>query len=106
MALSVPLSRSTLRVGGGSAFFVRPLRVDMNFKRPYWLLLFISLGCLVLGYADWMLFAPADTKSTPSWMFIAAYFLTPFGAIGFLSSLLWMIFEGIISGVRRHHPKH
>jgi hypothetical protein len=24
MALSVPLSRSTLRVGGGSAFFVRP----------------------------------------------------------------------------------
>ena len=25
MALSVPLSRSTLRVGGGSAFFVRPL---------------------------------------------------------------------------------
>ena len=24
MALSVPLSRSTLRVGGGSAFYVRP----------------------------------------------------------------------------------
>jgi hypothetical protein len=24
MALAVPLSRSTLRVGGGSAFFVRP----------------------------------------------------------------------------------
>jgi hypothetical protein len=25
MALSVPLSRPTLRVGGGSAFYVRPL---------------------------------------------------------------------------------
>jgi hypothetical protein len=28
MALSVPLSRPTLRVGGGSAFFVRPLVPD------------------------------------------------------------------------------
>ena len=30
MALSVPLSRSTLRVGGGSAFFVRRLRTIMS----------------------------------------------------------------------------
>jgi hypothetical protein len=33
MALSVPLSRSTLRVGGGSAFFVRPrggLRLELS----------------------------------------------------------------------------
>jgi hypothetical protein len=32
MALSVPLSRPTLRVGGGSAFFVRPrdgLRLEL-----------------------------------------------------------------------------
>jgi len=32
MALSVPLSRFTLRVGGGSAFFVRPrdgLRLEL-----------------------------------------------------------------------------
>ena len=32
MALSVPLSRSTLRVGGGSAFYVRPrggLRLEL-----------------------------------------------------------------------------
>ena len=32
MALSVPLSRFTSRVGGGSAFFVRPLRTMMSTK--------------------------------------------------------------------------
>ena len=31
MALSVPLSRFTLRVGGGSAFFVRPLSIMKKF---------------------------------------------------------------------------
>ena len=31
MALSVPLSRFTSRVGGGSAFFVRPLRTTLIF---------------------------------------------------------------------------
>ena len=30
MALSVPLSRPTLRVGGGSALYVRPTRVFMH----------------------------------------------------------------------------
>jgi len=78
----------------------------MNFKRSYWLLLFISLGCLVLGYTAWMLFAPPDTFDTPSWIFIAAYFLIPLGAIGFASSLLWIILEAIIFEIRRHHPKN
>ena len=32
MALSVPLSRFTSQVGGGSAFFVRPLRAFMKFR--------------------------------------------------------------------------
>ena len=36
MALSVPLSRSTLRVGGGSAFFVRP-RAFLDFTLLVWL---------------------------------------------------------------------
>ena len=34
MALSVPLSRFTSRVGGGSAFFVRPLRAFTIMSRP------------------------------------------------------------------------
>jgi hypothetical protein len=36
MALSVPLSRSTLRVGGGSAFYVRP-RAFLDFTLLVWL---------------------------------------------------------------------
>jgi hypothetical protein len=36
MARSVPLSRSTLRVGGGSAFFVRP-RAFLDFTLLVWL---------------------------------------------------------------------
>ena len=73
----------------------------MNLKRPYWLLMVVSLGCLMLGYSDWMLFAPHDTKSEPDvrfWIFTAAYFLAPFGVIGFFSSLLWML----VSGFRKH----
>ena len=73
----------------------------MNFKRPYWLLMFISLGCLVLGYAGWMIFAPPDTKSEPDlrfWIFVAAYFVVAFGVVGFFSSLLWMF----ASGFRKH----
>jgi hypothetical protein len=60
--------------------------------------MFISLACLILGYADWMIFAPHDTKSTPSVIFMAAYFVVPFGVIGFFSSLLWML----VSGFRKH----
>ena len=47
MARSVPLSRFTSRVGGGSAFFVRPLRAMKHFI----LLLFLTIGvsgCLPL----------------------------------------------------------
>jgi hypothetical protein len=76
----------------------------MNFKRPYWLLLYISLGCLVLGFADWMLVTP-DFKGEADWrlwVFIAAYFLVLFGIVAFISSLLWMI----VAAVRSPHPKH
>jgi hypothetical protein len=80
----------------------------MNFKRPYWLLMFISLGCLVLGFADWMLVTP-DFKGAPDWRlwtFIVGEFVFLFGLIGFVASLVWMMFAAIISGVRSPHPKH
>jgi hypothetical protein len=80
----------------------------MNFKRPYWLLLFISLGCLTLGFADWMLVTP-DFMAEPDlrfWIFISGEFLGLFGAVGFVASLLWMIVAGIISGARSRHPFH
>ena len=47
MARSVPLSRSTLRVGGGSAFFVRP-HSRMTFPAKLWDFL---LGALAIGTA-------------------------------------------------------
>ena len=55
MALSVPLSRFTSRVGGGSAFFVRRLRAVMlkNIFRLFmiavWTFASIMLGSILLG---------------------------------------------------------
>lgn len=76
----------------------------MNFKRPYWLLMFISLGCLVFGFADWMLVTP-DFKGAPdwqTWVFIGGIYLAMFGVIGFFTSLLWMV----VAGFRSVHAKH
>ena len=56
MALSVPLSRPTLRVGGGSAFFVRPLTHFMNNEddRNYisvgsWMLMMLVTAIPIIG---------------------------------------------------------
>jgi hypothetical protein len=76
----------------------------MNFKRPYWLLLYISLGCLVLGFADWMLVTPAfkGGSGLSVLIFVASYFLLAFGAVAFVSSLLWMIVASIRSPRRKY----
>ena len=52
MALSVPLSRSTLRVGGGSAFFVRH-HYAMK-ARTFTFAVFV-IGVLVTSYLGWAL---------------------------------------------------
>lgn len=72
----------------------------MNFKRPYLRLMFISLGCLVLGSTVWLLVTP-DVKAAADWrlwVWGIACFLIPLSLIGFISSLIWMIG----SGFRRH----
>jgi hypothetical protein len=64
----------------------------------------MSLGCLALGFADWMLVTP-DFKAEPDlrwWIFGAAYFLVAFGFVGIVTSLLWMF----VMGVRSLHAKH
>jgi len=64
----------------------------MNFKRPYWLLLFISLGCLLLGFVGWMFVTP-DYKGVPDlqWLFVDVdILLMIFGAAAFMVSLVWM----------------
>jgi hypothetical protein len=77
----------------------------MNFKRPYWVLFFISIGCVVSGYASMMLLY---TPSSRWWMVvgIGSDLLMLIGAFGFVASLLWMIVAGIISAVYSHQPKH
>jgi hypothetical protein len=87
---------------------LRPFRADMSFRRPYWLLLYSSLGCLALGFAVWMLVTP-DFKGPPDlrlWFLAGGELLGLIGAIGFLGSLLWMIVAGISSGVRSPRPRH
>ena len=74
----------------------------MKFKRPYWLLLFISLGCLVLGFTAFMLGTP-DVKSEEGlrfWTSIVGEILILLGAVGFVGSLLWMFFSGFDSDSR------
>ena len=68
----------------------------MSFRRPYWLLMFISLACLVLGFTDWMIVTP-DFKGEPdsrTWIFLASYFLAEIGIVGLISSLVWMFVSG------------
>ena len=45
MALAVPLSRFTPRVGGGSAFYVRPLDHAMRFRLTYLIAVTFLVGC-------------------------------------------------------------
>ena len=47
MALAVPLSRITPRVGGGSAFFVRPHYTFMKLSHLWFLLLVLAFGSLL-----------------------------------------------------------
>jgi hypothetical protein len=52
LALAVPLSRFTSRVGGGSAFYVRPLGYFMTNKTPQqrgsrWI--WLVVGCTIFG---------------------------------------------------------
>jgi len=60
MARSVPLSRSTLRVGGGSAFFVRHQRRTQNMKENK--CDFCENGSLVPGTLEAVSFVPTTTK--------------------------------------------
>jgi len=57
LALAVPLSRFTSRVGGGSAFFVRPLvhtELQSHFRHPtIKLTIWVSVLCLLPTLANW-----------------------------------------------------
>ena len=50
MALAVPLSRFTSRIGGGSAFFVRP---HYAFMKPSRAIALVALGLLIGFFVGW-----------------------------------------------------
>ena len=53
MALAVPLSRFTSRVGGGSAFYVRPLvRMKKRVRIIFYVHAFVAAYCVTCGLLD------------------------------------------------------
>jgi CDP-diglyceride synthetase len=79
-----------------------------NFKRPVWLVLFFSIGCLVLGYAGMMLATP-DPKGSPDlqWLTLAGGLLLMIvGATGFVTSMVWWFIAGIVAALRSRRQNH
>ncbi|MGZ4964299.1 MAG: hypothetical protein ACXWIU_13660 [Limisphaerales bacterium] len=69
----------------------------MNFKRPYWLLLFISLGLMAGGYILFMVALP-DKSSVHTQLFVVGEFVAFVGGtLSFLSSLLWMLVSAVVN---------
>jgi hypothetical protein len=77
MARSVPLSRSTLRVGGGSAFFVR--RQDARMKKYFKIVSIVALTNLL---CFWSCYALLDTywPDTSALMIFVQWASLVFGA--------------------------
>ena len=65
MVRSVPLSRSTLRAGGGSAFFVRPQASVMRFSptSKEWLVLIRRGTAFGAGFVVWLFCSRLDCYS-------------------------------------------
>ena len=79
----------------------------MNFRRPCWLLLYISIVAMVAGYSACMLAKPEKGGPALQWTIIKCGIVLMFiGAIGFGMALIWWLIAGIISSVRSRHPKH
>ena len=76
----------------------------MNFKRPYWLMLLISIGIMGIGYAAFMLAQPDKAGPVIQWLILAAgELLMLIGTISFLVSLIWCFVSD--AHLRKHQPK-
>ena len=113
MALFVPLSRFTSTVGGGSAFFVRPLRHDMNLKRPCWFILLGLLALAGLGYGG-MVATPAvfhffhshyEKLGSQDLIVIGFGVMMGIGFYGAMIAAIWCLFSAVFSLLRPRHPK-
>jgi len=82
----------------------------MNFKRPCWKALFITLGMMFLGYFGFLGTASywADKAASGWWWILIGnivVLLLVFGALGVLISLIWCLVEAIVSRSHSEHPK-
>jgi hypothetical protein len=80
----------------------------MNFKRPCWLALFVSLGMMGFGFCGFLSTHWDPKGSESSWsnlIGIVTFLMTYFGVLGFVVSLIWWIVAAIISSIRSHRPK-
>jgi hypothetical protein len=81
----------------------------MNFKRPCWLALFVSLGMMLVGYfAFWgMMSYWGDQNASTLHMLIgtALFLLMAIGAFGFAASLIWWFTAAVVLRFRSSHQK-
>jgi hypothetical protein len=84
--------------------FAHGMNIKHPLKRPYLALLFISIVCLVLGFAGIVLPKP-EPKSVDIALLICVAGVATFvtGIITFVIALLWMTGVGLVSGFRAHN---
>lgn len=76
------------------------MNIKRPLKHPYLVLLFISVVCLVLGYAGVVLPNPEPkSMDVDTWICIVGFTMIVTGIITFVLVLLWMISVGIYSGL-------
>jgi hypothetical protein len=92
---------------------VRPIRDDMNFKRPCWLTLFISLGLILLGYVGSVATRPVfqlfhihyDKLGAQDLVTVAFLFLELVGLVATTASFIWCLVSVVIFFRSRHAKK-
>jgi uncharacterized membrane protein len=79
----------------------------MNFKRPYWLALFITLGMMLVGFFSFITSQWSGMRET--WWTVltglGGYILMILGAFGVVVSLIWLVVAAIISSTHLRRPK-
>jgi len=92
----------------GSQLWQADSHDEMNFKRPCWLALFISLGMMLVGYCSFITSEWSGKRET--WWTVltglGGYILTILGAFGVVVSLIWLIVAAILSGAHLRRPKN
>ena len=72
------------------------LAQQMNFKRPCWMVLFVSLGAMLAGYGVYYLAFPygqaGQVEAASTWQTLpetSSFLLMASGIFGFAASLIW-----------------